>query len=83
MPEGQCAECHAEIGAAESQGAAERQLPSRACFACACPLPDSACLLAREGGMDGVHFSPRMDEDRQCMLVIIGADEWGNKDVLV
>ena len=30
---------------------------------------------------DGVYFSPRMDEDRQCMLVIIGADEWGNKDV--
>jgi len=22
---------------------------------------------------DGVYFSPRMDEDRQCMLVIIGA----------
>ena len=31
---------------------------------------------------DGVYFSPRMDEDRQCMLVIIGADEWGNEDVL-
>ena len=31
---------------------------------------------------DGVYFSPRMDEDRQCMMVIIGADEWGNKDVL-
>ena len=31
---------------------------------------------------DGVYFSPRMDEDRQYMLVIIGADEWGNKDVL-
>ena len=29
-----------------------------------------------------MYFSPRMDEDRQCMLVIIGADEWGNKDVL-
>ena len=28
---------------------------------------------------DGVYFTPRMDEDRQCMLVIIGADEWGNK----
>jgi transposase-like protein len=28
---------------------------------------------------DGVYFSPRMDEDRQCILVIIGADEWGNK----
>lgn len=32
--------------------------------------------------VDGVYFSPRMDEDRQCMLVISGADEWGNKDVL-
>jgi len=31
---------------------------------------------------DGVYFTPRMNEDRQCMLVIIGADEWGNKDVL-
>ena len=31
--------------------------------------------------MDGVYFTPRMDKDRQCMLVIIGADEWGNKDV--
>ena len=31
---------------------------------------------------DGVYFRPRLDEDRQCMLVIIGADEWGNKDVL-
>ena len=31
---------------------------------------------------DGVYFTPRLDEDRQCMLVIIGADEWGNKDVL-
>ena len=30
---------------------------------------------------DGVYFTPRMDEDRQCTLVIIGADEWGNKDV--
>jgi transposase-like protein len=30
---------------------------------------------------DGVCFTPRMDEDRQSMLVSIGADEWGNKDV--
>ena len=30
---------------------------------------------------DGVCFTPRMDKDRQCMLVSIGADEWGNKDV--
>jgi len=31
---------------------------------------------------DGVYFTPRLDGDRQCMLVIIGADEYGNKDVL-
>jgi transposase-like protein len=31
---------------------------------------------------DGVYFKPRMDADKQCMLVIIGADEWGNKDIL-
>jgi putative transposase len=30
---------------------------------------------------DGVYFTPRMDE-RQCMLVVIGADEWGDKDIL-
>ena len=28
---------------------------------------------------DCVYFTPRMDEDRQCMLVIIGADEWDNR----
>ena len=31
---------------------------------------------------DGVYFTPRLDQDRQCMLVIIGADEYGEKDVL-
>ena len=31
---------------------------------------------------DGVYFKPRMDADKQCILVIIGADEWGNKDIL-
>ena len=31
---------------------------------------------------DGVYFKPRLDQERQCMLVIIGADEWGNKDIL-
>jgi len=31
---------------------------------------------------DGVYFTPRLDDDRQCMLVIIGADEYGQKDVL-
>lgn len=31
---------------------------------------------------DGVYFKPRLDGDRQCMLVIIGADEYGEKDIL-
>ena len=31
---------------------------------------------------DCVYFNPRLDDDRQCMLVIIGADEYGDKDVL-
>ena len=31
---------------------------------------------------DGVCFTPRLDGDRQCMLVIIGTDEYGEKDVL-
>ncbi len=31
---------------------------------------------------DGVYFAPRLDDDRQCMLVIIGADEYGDEDVL-
>ena len=31
---------------------------------------------------DGVYFTPRLDGDRQCILVIIGADEYGQKDVL-
>lgn len=31
---------------------------------------------------DGVYFSPRLDGDRQCMLVVIGADEHGEKEVL-
>lgn len=26
---------------------------------------------------DGVYFKPRMDEEKQCVLVIVGADEWG------
>ena len=32
--------------------------------------------------VDGVYFQPRLDHDRQCLLVIIGADEMGNKDVV-
>ena len=31
---------------------------------------------------DGVHFSPRLDHDKQCMCVIIGADELGRKELL-
>jgi len=31
---------------------------------------------------DGIYFNPRLDDNRQCMLVIIGADEYGNKDIL-
>ena len=30
----------------------------------------------------GVYFKPRMDVEKQCMLVIIGAGKWGNKDIL-
>ncbi len=31
---------------------------------------------------DGVYFSPRMDHDKQCVLVIIAADAFGNKDIV-
>ena len=31
---------------------------------------------------DGVYFSPRLDHDKQCMCVIIGADELGRKERL-
>jgi transposase-like protein len=31
---------------------------------------------------DGVYFSPRLDHDKQCMCVIIGADEIGRKELL-
>jgi transposase-like protein len=31
---------------------------------------------------DGVYFQPRLDDDRQCILVIIGADESGRKELL-
>jgi putative transposase len=30
---------------------------------------------------DGIYITPRMEE-RQCLLVIIGADDWGHKDIL-
>jgi len=31
---------------------------------------------------DGVCFQPRLEHDKQCLLVIIGADALGNKDVV-
>ncbi len=31
---------------------------------------------------DGVYFSPRLDHDKQCILVIIGTDEYGGKELL-
>ena len=31
---------------------------------------------------DGVYFSPRLDHDKQCLLVVIGADERGTKDIV-
>jgi len=31
---------------------------------------------------DGVYFSPRLDHDKQCVLVIIAADAQGNKDIV-
>jgi putative transposase len=31
---------------------------------------------------DGVYFTPRLDHDRQCILVVIGADAQGRKELL-
>lgn len=31
---------------------------------------------------DGVYFSPRLEHERQCILVLIGADERGKKELL-
>jgi len=31
---------------------------------------------------DGVHFTPRLEHERQCMLVLIGADAQGRKELL-
>jgi len=31
---------------------------------------------------DGVYFTPRMDHDRQCILVVMGADADGRKELL-
>jgi transposase-like protein len=32
--------------------------------------------------VDGIYCQPRLDHDKQCLLVIIGADEIGNKDIV-
>ena len=32
---------------------------------------------------NGIYFSPRLDHDKPCMCVIIGADELGRKELLV
>ncbi len=31
---------------------------------------------------DGVYFKPRMAEEKQCVLVIVGADEYSRKELL-
>lgn len=31
---------------------------------------------------DGIYFKPRMSEEKQCVLVIVGADEYGRKELL-
>jgi putative transposase len=31
---------------------------------------------------DGIYFSPRLEHDKQCILVIIAADALGNKDIV-
>ena len=31
---------------------------------------------------DGVYFTPRLEHDRQCILVLIGADAQGRKELL-
>lgn len=32
--------------------------------------------------VDGIHFNVRLDQDRQCVLVIIGATETGDKELI-
>jgi transposase-like protein len=32
--------------------------------------------------VDGIHFNVRLEDDRCCLLVIIGADEEGNKELI-
>jgi len=32
--------------------------------------------------VDGIHFNVRLDDDKNCILVVMGADEQGNKELL-
>ena len=32
--------------------------------------------------VDGVYFNVRLEDDKSCILVIIGADKYGNKEVI-
>ncbi|MFW6327825.1 MAG: IS256 family transposase, partial [Bacteroidota bacterium] len=32
--------------------------------------------------VDGIHFNVRLDEDRNCILVVMGADKHGNKELI-
>jgi putative transposase len=32
--------------------------------------------------VDGIHFNVRLDDDRNCILVVMGADTYGNKELL-
>ena len=32
--------------------------------------------------VDGIHFNVRLDEERSCILVIMGANESGRKELL-
>ena len=37
---------------------------------------------ARQTARDGIYFKPRLEHDKQCLLVIIGAGEAGHKDIV-
>ena len=42
-------------------------------------LGNRRCLYIRA---DGIYFKPRMAEEKQCVLVVVGADEYGRKELL-
>ena len=52
---------------------------SRRLRAIACPLPGSMC---ERGAMDGVYLQAHMEDNAECMLVIIGATPEGKKELL-